>query len=324
MARGITENDVHTAADTLVAHGERPTVERIRAHLGTGSPNTVVRWLDTWWKALGPRLHQHDLRLDVPEAPDVVTSLAGKWWEMALEHAKAAAHDALASEREALEAARMALQREREGFTEEAAALRQQEAAAIQVRDVASARTEELERLVRRLEGQIEELTAYRDAADSLAVASEGRRKELERQLQALQEQAISERDSLTRHVQATEDRAHAEVDRARQESRELKQQLVALHQERAAEQTASRNRMDEIRHEVIEALREAAIQRAKAEALEGQLRQLRDLPAALESVLQLASGKGTARTTAKRGIQASDAKKARTSAKKPPLRKHD
>ena len=49
MARGITESDVHTAADEIVDGGERPTVERIRAHLGTGSPNTVTRWLETWW-----------------------------------------------------------------------------------------------------------------------------------------------------------------------------------------------------------------------------------------------------------------------------------
>lgn len=47
MARGITESDVHAAADQLVAAGERPTIERIRAHLGTGSPNTVLRWLET-------------------------------------------------------------------------------------------------------------------------------------------------------------------------------------------------------------------------------------------------------------------------------------
>lgn len=47
MARGITETDVHTAADELVAAGERPTVDRIRTHLGTGSPNTVTRWLET-------------------------------------------------------------------------------------------------------------------------------------------------------------------------------------------------------------------------------------------------------------------------------------
>ncbi|MCC8469305.1 DNA-binding protein, partial [Xanthomonas phaseoli] len=36
MARGITESDVHCAADALVADGKRPTVERIRAYLGTG------------------------------------------------------------------------------------------------------------------------------------------------------------------------------------------------------------------------------------------------------------------------------------------------
>ena len=53
MARGITESDVHTAADEIVAAGKRPTVERIRAHLGTGSPNTVTRWLETWWQGLG-------------------------------------------------------------------------------------------------------------------------------------------------------------------------------------------------------------------------------------------------------------------------------
>lgn len=54
MARGITESDVHGAADALVADGERPTVERIRAYLGTGSPNTVVRWLETWWQVSTP------------------------------------------------------------------------------------------------------------------------------------------------------------------------------------------------------------------------------------------------------------------------------
>jgi hypothetical protein len=36
MARGITESDVHTAADELVAKGERPTVAG-RAMVGTGA-----------------------------------------------------------------------------------------------------------------------------------------------------------------------------------------------------------------------------------------------------------------------------------------------
>ena len=85
MARGITEHDVHTAADALVAAGERPTVERIRAHLGTGSPNTVTRWLETWWRALGLRLDGHQARLHLPEAPEAVARAAGQWWNLALD-----------------------------------------------------------------------------------------------------------------------------------------------------------------------------------------------------------------------------------------------
>ncbi|CAH0128754.1 hypothetical protein SRABI102_00001 [Stenotrophomonas lactitubi] len=76
MARGITESDVHTAADELVAKGERPTVERIRAHLGTGSPNTVTRWLETWWNRLGTRLQPR--RLDFDDAPDVPPRLSSE------------------------------------------------------------------------------------------------------------------------------------------------------------------------------------------------------------------------------------------------------
>ena len=84
MARGITESDVHTAADEIVGAGERPTVERIRAHLGTGSPNTVTRWLETWWQGLGQRLHAQQARLAVPAAPDAVAALAAEWWALAV------------------------------------------------------------------------------------------------------------------------------------------------------------------------------------------------------------------------------------------------
>ncbi len=76
MACGITESDVNTAADELVAKGERPTVDRIRAHLRTGSPNTVTRWLETWWNRLGTRLQPQ--RPDFEDAPAVLAELAGQ------------------------------------------------------------------------------------------------------------------------------------------------------------------------------------------------------------------------------------------------------
>ena len=95
MARGITEDDVHQAADALVAGGERPTVDRIRSHLGTGSPNTVTRWLETWWQGLGARLSAQQMRLAAPDAPDAVATLAGQWWALALEAAKASLQTSL-------------------------------------------------------------------------------------------------------------------------------------------------------------------------------------------------------------------------------------
>ena len=56
MPKGITQEQVNAAADTLVAAGDKPTVEKIRQALGTGSPNTVTRMLDVWRSTLAQRL----------------------------------------------------------------------------------------------------------------------------------------------------------------------------------------------------------------------------------------------------------------------------
>ena len=49
MARpGITYDEVIAAIDAILAAGEEPTIQRIREHLGTGSPNTIHRHLIAW------------------------------------------------------------------------------------------------------------------------------------------------------------------------------------------------------------------------------------------------------------------------------------
>lgn len=49
MARpGITYDEVIAAIDAILAAGEEPTIQRIREHLGTGSPNTIHRHLTAW------------------------------------------------------------------------------------------------------------------------------------------------------------------------------------------------------------------------------------------------------------------------------------
>jgi hypothetical protein len=53
---GLGAADIDRAADSLLQVGERPTIEKVRARLGRGSPNTINPLLDAWWKRLAGRL----------------------------------------------------------------------------------------------------------------------------------------------------------------------------------------------------------------------------------------------------------------------------
>lgn len=98
MARGITQFDIDRAAYALLAQGECPAVDPIRQYLGTGSPYTVTRTLDAWWKAIGARLAASE------NAPALVTS---QLLEQALAAAREHAEATLGSNRTALPAARL-------------------------------------------------------------------------------------------------------------------------------------------------------------------------------------------------------------------------
>lgn len=286
MARGITESDVHGAADALVATGERPTVERIRAHLGTGSPNTVVRWLETWWQGLGDRIaSDRQIRVATANVPEAVAALAGQWWTLALDHARSHAEEVLASERTALQATRSTVERDRHSMQAELAQLRAQTEAAHQAERLATARAAELERLVEQVQRQINEMERQRDTAVQRITEAEEAREALRRQWQQLQETARTERENLIRHVQATEDRAHAEVDRARQETKAAQLELATLRKEAATLERKQIETIERAQADASNLRQELTSQRARADAFEAQLAQLRDLPAALEAV---------------------------------------
>ncbi|NLA66773.1 MAG: integrase [Gammaproteobacteria bacterium] len=314
MARGITESDVHTAADAIVNAGERPTVERIRAHLGTGSPNTVTRWLETWWQGLGQRLQAQQAKLSLPEAPDAVANAAGELWRMALEHAQASANEALAAERVVLQEEQTALQADRDAFASEAAALRDKVEAASQAERVASTQAVELSRLVSQLESQLAELAKQRDTALASTADAESARQAADRRLHELQDAAQSEREAMTSHVRAIEDRAHAEVDRARQESRELKSRLSALQKEHATAGKSYLKAVEQGNSKAADAHRQAEVQRARADALEDQLARLRDLPAALEATLRRSASPAKARKTTEKKVARSSTNRAKVS----------
>lgn len=79
MPRGITQYQVNAAADAILGTGENPTVEKIRAALGTGSPNTVTRMLDAWRGQLGERLRQLSALPDMPNPVGQAMMELGAW-----------------------------------------------------------------------------------------------------------------------------------------------------------------------------------------------------------------------------------------------------
>lgn len=285
MARGITETDVHTAADELVAKGERPTVERIRAHLGTGSPNTVTRWLETWWNRLGTRLQP--VRPDLEDAPAVLVELAGQWWELALKHAQEAARRELASSERALATERDALEASSRLAAEELAQMRAERDVAITGERIATTQASELQHLVDQLQLQISELAEQRDLERRRADRTETARQQLDVRLHEARETAKSEREDWTEYVRSVENRALSDVDRARQEVKELQvQQSKASEQHRALEKQL-RQDIQAAQSAAATASQSADILRGKCDALEGQLSGLRDLPAQLEVALK-------------------------------------
>jgi uncharacterized coiled-coil protein SlyX len=93
--RGITPSDVSHAADSLLREGVRPTIEKIRAKIGKGSPNTINPLLDAWWKTVAARLDAGPAALH--RLPESVAHVAEALWMQALEEGRRRAHVELKS-----------------------------------------------------------------------------------------------------------------------------------------------------------------------------------------------------------------------------------
>ena len=97
--RGVRQADVSHAADALLRSGERPTVEKIRSRLGSGSPNTIGPLLDIWWKHLAARLDSGPAALH--RLPETVAHVAEALWMQALDEGRRRAQLELKSARSA-------------------------------------------------------------------------------------------------------------------------------------------------------------------------------------------------------------------------------
>ena len=234
MARGVSAEEFAAAADTLLAAGERPTVERVRLALGRGSPNTLGPMLDTWWAGLARRLRT---QLALPGVPEELGGAFAQLWAQALMAGQAHAEGLVAPERAALAEvvtradAEVAAAQGRVTALE--SRLAQAEAATKEQYHawlVSDQQVGHLGRQVAALEAQRQDLTVRRDALDARLLHAM-------RQAEAERVAAATERDALQAHLRQVEDRAYTEVDRTRQELKALKAQLTAQAREHATVQ---------------------------------------------------------------------------------------
>ena len=159
--------------------------------------------------------------------------------------------------------------------------------AALHAEQLAQTQAGELERLVSQVQGQLTETTQQRDVALAQVSQAQEGGYILQKQTQEQQTAFNHERDQLTQHIRAVEDRAHQEVDRCRQEIKDLKARSAALKKEYASREKVLVTEAQHATRELTSAVNQTASQRARADALETQLNKLKDLPAALRAVLR-------------------------------------
>ena len=253
--RGVQLEDVLTAADEIVAKGQKPTIERVRQHLGSGSPNTVSPMLDVWFERLPQRLAglaapQARPQLDGP--PLAVLQAAERFWDVARREAEQV-------QVQKGEADRREIELQRDALAHQQAQLQQREATFEQARthlDKALAAAEqrlaakEAELLAQQQESARilsetgAEVRRLRKAQEEALASKEALREKSEMALGAAQRDA---KDAEQRH-DARAGRLLADIDRERVAARQAVADLKKEQSARSAEQDASRAALEAAR----------------------------------------------------------------------------
>lgn len=272
MAVGVPEIEVFAAADRVLARGERPTVERVRAELGRGSPARVGQLLETWWEALAQRL-AGEIRL--PELPAEVAQAFRTIWATAIQHGCQTADAAMVEAATELTREREALAEERARWQIEIATANAARREAEHALEATQARVVDLQRS---LEQHITERTDLQQQRDLAVAALEALRSQAERTQLALAEgQAAwsTERRALETAHRADQDRWLTEVDRARQEAARAAARLTQQEKAAAALRNQLQRQVETAQKAQRGAEQEQAAASAKAAVLATQMRLL-------------------------------------------------
>lgn len=218
-SRGVQQHEVNAAADALIAQGVRPTIERVRAQIGRGSPNTVAPMLDIWFVGLAGRLGL-DAGLEEGGPPPQVRHLLGQIWAAAVDAGAQRAEAALSNQHSQIQADREALATARQELASQEAALAEKAAGIDQA--LALAKRQLDERNVEMSQLRAELAAAQADLARARgSLAGVVQERDADRHAFAEQQRAhASERQRIEERAAATERRLLEDVDRSRQDAK--------------------------------------------------------------------------------------------------------
>lgn len=233
--RGIQEADVWGAADALIAQGLRPTIERVRQHIGRGSPNTVSPMLEAWFATLGARLGVSEAAQEpANDVPEPVRQAAQQMWACALDASKESAQQLLQARESAISAAEKTLAANEQHLVQREEAMHQQKKAMDEAMKLARSQAQELSRRLDEMQQLLQEREASIQALrQELAAKLQQRESDQQQHAEALQA-AAGERQRLVEQFAGNERRMLAELDRARQDlAMQKKQQSESEKQAR-------------------------------------------------------------------------------------------
>lgn len=259
--RGIQEAQVWEAADALLHEGLRPTIERVRQKIGSGSPNTVSPMLERWFATLGKRLGGRGGGLannlannltdnlannEAQQPPLAIVQAAQQFWDVA----RREADQALLQK---TEATRRELELERSVLAQKEADLQQRETAFHQARVALDEALASSRQAVAAMENQMyaqqqesarmlseseAEVRRLRKALDETVAGKEALRERSTMELGAAHREA---KEAEQRHI-AHERRLLADIDRERVAARQAAADLAKEQKAHMADLEAARN----------------------------------------------------------------------------------
>jgi chromosome segregation ATPase len=216
-SRGVQRQDVWEAADAVLLQGGKPTIERVRQHLGSGSPNTVGPHLEQWFKHLGKRIQDPVAFAALRGVPDPVLQVAQRLWETALDQTRSDFNERL-----------------QEGLRESATVVEAEKERA----ELAVATAEEATARATRLGNALDEMGPLLGQAREDLAAQQGRLDEVRGAWALANERLREEREEMAKNVSDIKQQLLSAVDRADAADRRV---ALELDRERTARARAER-----------------------------------------------------------------------------------